>query len=318
MTRRFKVPGTPRVRVISDNDYSGDPDGLVQLAHHALSTSVDLRAVIGSHLRVGDPWASSDHTADDAAEKARKVLELCGRSDVKVVAGSNVALENRTTPIPSAATEAIIEEAMRDDPRPLYVCLGAGLTELASALLIEPRIADRLTAVWIGGAEYRSIAVAPPGAIPVEYNTAIDPTAAQVVFNDTTVPIWQIPRDAYRQCVASMTEVVTRFDHAGELGVHLADSLLEVLDTVTRFGLNPGETYVMGDSPLVLLTVLQTEFEPDVASSDWRWLPAPVIADDGSYTHAELPRRPIRVFTRLDTDLMMRDLYAKLEAHASQ
>ena len=32
----FRPPGGPRFRVISDNDYSGDPDGLYQLAHHVL------------------------------------------------------------------------------------------------------------------------------------------------------------------------------------------------------------------------------------------------------------------------------------------
>jgi purine nucleosidase len=43
MRTPWTAAGGPRMRVVSDNDYSGDPDGLVQLAHHALSTSVDLR-----------------------------------------------------------------------------------------------------------------------------------------------------------------------------------------------------------------------------------------------------------------------------------
>ena len=72
----------PRIRVIVDNDLGGDPDGLVQLAHHALSPSVDLRLVIGSHLRPGDPFDPSDTTADNAAALARDVLALAGRDDV--------------------------------------------------------------------------------------------------------------------------------------------------------------------------------------------------------------------------------------------
>ncbi|MET0729471.1 MAG: nucleoside hydrolase, partial [Acidimicrobiales bacterium] len=40
----------PRVRVILDNDYAGDPDGLVELAHHLLSPGVDIRFVIGGQL----------------------------------------------------------------------------------------------------------------------------------------------------------------------------------------------------------------------------------------------------------------------------
>src|SRR6187455_804238 len=44
----------PRMRVIIDNDFGGDPDGLYQLVHHLLSPSVEIRAIIGSHLKPGD------------------------------------------------------------------------------------------------------------------------------------------------------------------------------------------------------------------------------------------------------------------------
>src|SRR3954453_1061259 len=61
--RPFRPPAGPRYRVVSDNDYSGGPDGLFQLAHLLLSPSVDVRAVIGSHLAPGDPFDPSDQTA---------------------------------------------------------------------------------------------------------------------------------------------------------------------------------------------------------------------------------------------------------------
>jgi purine nucleosidase len=86
---------------------------------------------------------------------------------------------------------------MRTDTRlPLFATFGAGLTELASAYLLEPRIAERLTAVWIGGREYPDLAPAPPGASGIEYNLDVDVKAAQVVFNESTIPIWQVPRNA--------------------------------------------------------------------------------------------------------------------------
>src|SRR4051812_41198515 len=98
----------PRMRIVVDNDFSGDPDGLVQLAHHALSPSVDLRLVIGSHLRTGDPFDLSDTTADRAAQFAGEILELADRGDVPVVAGSNVGISDPATPVPSAAAEALV------------------------------------------------------------------------------------------------------------------------------------------------------------------------------------------------------------------
>jgi len=43
---------------------------------------------------------------------------------------------------------------MKEDPLPLFVIFQGPLTDLASAYLQEPGIADRLTAIWIGGGTY--------------------------------------------------------------------------------------------------------------------------------------------------------------------
>ena len=307
-----------RLRVVSDNDYSGDPDGLVQLAHLLLSASVDVRAVIGSHLRPGDPFDPSTQTATHAREAADRVVDLLGRTgQVVTVAGSEVGLVDRITPIRSAGAEAIVSEAMRADERPLYVTLGAGLTELASAYLIEPRIAERLTAVWIGGPEHPGLAVAPPrvgGPEVSEYNLRIDVTAAQVVF-DSPITLWQVPRDAYRQTLMSSAELDTRVRPHGAIGAHLVDAIDAVRAMAGTHGFDLGETYILGDSPLVLLTALQSAFEADPSSSRYVTLPAPRIDGEGRY----LPRadgRPIRVYTHLDVRLMIDDLVAKLSLHA--
>jgi inosine-uridine nucleoside N-ribohydrolase len=303
------------MRVLSDNDYGGDPDGLLQLAHHALSPSVDLVTVISSHLRPGDPFDDTGRSAANGAEAARRVLELAGRDDVRVVAGTEQQLVDRATPIRSAGAEAIVAEAMRaDTDLPLFVVLGAGLTELASAWLLEPRIADRLTAVWIGGPEHPGVP-APPGTGPSEYNLRIDVTAAQVVFDDSDLALWQVPRDAYRQVLASMTELQQRVGEQGELGKHLFATLDGVADMCGEHGVLIGETYVLGDTPLVLLTALQSSFEADPASSTYRTVGCPRIDDDGEYVPGSAGR-PIRVYDRLDTRLAVEDLYAKLAARS--
>jgi purine nucleosidase len=308
MVMPFRPPGGPRLRVVSDNDYSGDPDGLFQLVHHLLSPSVDVRGVIGSHLAPGDGFDPSDRTADNALGEIRTVLELLGR-DVEAVAGSNRGLAD--TPEPSPGAELIVREAMRTDTDlPLYVTLGAGLTELAGAYRMEPAIAGRLTAVWIGGPEHPGVgAPAFPGPAR-EYNLNIDVAAARVVFNDSAIDLWQVPRNAYRQCLASMTELAARVAPMGRIGRHLYDALLAVGEREAR---NLGETYVLGDNPLVLLTALQSSFEPDTTSSRYAVLPCPRIAEDGSYEPAP-DGRPIRVYTWLDVRLMLEDLFAKLAA----
>jgi inosine-uridine nucleoside N-ribohydrolase len=315
----LRALAAPRARVIVDNDFSGDPDGLVQLAHHLLSPSVEVRAVIGSHLRPGDPFDPSESTADNAAEAARRVVGLLGMSGtVPVVAGSNRALPDRATPIRSAATDAIIAEAMREDTDlPLFLACGAGLTEVASAWLLEPRIAGRLTVVWIGGPEHPGLAAPPPGSVGAEYNLAIDIPAAQAVFNDSSLPLWQVPRDAYRQTLVSTAELMLRVRPHGAVGAHLFGAVTAVSAMAAGHGIHLGETYIMGDSPLVLLTALQSAFEPDPSSSAYVTRALPEVDDAGEYVSGSAGRLA-RVYTRLDTRLMFEDLFAKLALAAGR
>jgi len=301
----------PRYRVIIDNDFSGDPDDLFQLAHHVLSPSVEIPFVIGSHLAPGDHFDPSDRQADNAADIARGLLDLLG-SDIPVLAGSNTGLPDPRTPIATPAAEAIVREAMREDTDlPLFVALGAGLTELASAVLLEPRIADRLTAVWIGGPEHEGLGLAFPIANRVEYNLAIDIPAAQVVFNDSGIPLWQVPRNTYRQALVSFAELDARVRPHGELGRRLAESIDSLAAMAERHGLLMGETYCLGDQPLVLLTALHSSFEADPSSSAYAVRPTPRMTAEGWY-EPRADGRPMRVYTALDTRLMFEDMYLKL------
>jgi inosine-uridine nucleoside N-ribohydrolase len=304
-----------RARLISDNDYSGDPDGLVQLAHHLLSPSVDIRAIVGSPPAPYEP-STEVAAAGASVAAAHAIAELAGRPDVSILAGSDDALVEPADPRPSDGAQAIVDEAMRDDTDVhLFVACGGGLTTIASAWLMEPRIAERLTLVWIGGREHPDLAVPSDEDLGVEYNTSIDRTAAQVVFNRSDLPLWQIPRDVYRQVLASRSELLVRMWPHGALGRHLFDELAATTDLLNGLGLPMGETYVLGDSPLVLVTALLSNFHPAPASSRWVDRPRPRLLEDGSYEPtADGP--PVRIFTQLDTRLVLEDLYAKLELHA--
>lgn len=300
-----------RFRVICDNDFSGDPDGLFQLAHHLRSPSVEVRAIIGSHLHADEKWAKSDHQATDGANRARELLEVMGLTGkVPVFVGSEKAMISASVPARSAAADAIIAEAMRDDPLPLFYCAGAGLTDLASALLFEPRIAKRLTLVWIGGPEYPGLGLPVPGGSPGEYNITIDVAAAQVVFNRSDVAVWQVPRNTYRRMLFSTAELEV-MKEGGGTGAWLAGQISGLSEAAAKVGLKVGEAYALGDSPLVTLTALQSAFEPDPASSDYTVVAAPTVQDDG--TCKPNPKgRPIRVYTTIDTRLTFGDMVAKL------
>ncbi|WP_155297237.1 nucleoside hydrolase [Spirosoma aerolatum] len=303
----------PRMRVIVDNDFSGDPDGLFQLAHLLMSPSVEIRAIIGSHLHVNDGFDRSKTQADNAAKKAKEVLQAMNVTKaIPVFAGSNTAMVNDSTPVKNEAVSFIIQEALRTDTKtPLYVVCGAGLTEIASAALTDSRIADKLTLIWIGGPEYSDLALPPPGYSEVEYNLNIDQAAARVVFNRSALRLWQIPRNVYRQCLLSYAQLLTKVKPQGKIGAYLSETLEVLMDRIQKF-INIGETYILGDSPLVLLTALQSSFEPDPSSSQYVVRQAPRINQAGTYVHNHAGR-PIRVYTQLDTNLMFADFFAKLE-----
>lgn len=302
-----------RMRVIVDNDFSGDPDGMFQLAHLLLSPSVEVRAIIGSHLRPGDGFDGSQIQAQNAAAKANELLQVMNLNvQIPVVAGSNIAMANEKTPAKSEAVNVIIKEALRTDVKtPLYILCGAGLTEIASALLTKPEIADRIILVWIGGPEYSDLASPPPNYSTIEYNLNIDLIAARVVFNSTSIQMWQVPRNAYRQAVLSYSQLLLHVKPHGKLGEYLTAALETLMIRIKPY-VNIGETYILGDSPLVLLTALQSSFESDPSSSYYVLKPSPKINEQGQYEYNHTGRN-IRVYTQLDCSLMFNDFFAKLK-----
>lgn len=305
---------TPRMRVIVDNDFSGDPDGLFQLAHLLLSPSVEIRAIIGSHLKANDGFDNSKTQAENAAKKAKELVAVMGiTKNIPIIAGSNTAMQNDSTPVKSEAVNSIIKEALRTDTKlPLYILCGAGLTEVASAVLTEPQIRDKCTLLWIGGPEYIDLAIPPPNYSTPEYNLNIDIAAARAIFNRSAIPLWQMPRNIYRQALLSYAQLLVKIKPQGKVGSYLSNVLEDLMTRLQKYGLNIGETYILGDSPLVLLTALQSSFEADPSSSDYVIKMAPLINTYGAYEFNHNGRN-IRVYTKLDTRLLFDDFFAKLE-----
>jgi purine nucleosidase len=279
------LPVRPRCRVIIDNDWSGDPDGLLALAHHLLSPSNHIVAVTSSFLspQFGSPLSRA---ADGARLAARLVDEVAITDRPRTAAGceSPFASAGSDGEVPDAV-DAIIAEANRTDGLPLYLVCGGPLTNVAAAIRQDPSITRKLTLIWVGGA------VDP--ATP-EYNRDTDPTAAEFVLGRWDLEVCQFPVETYRQCAVSVAELQHGLCSSGVLGRWLWERFISLhLPDVVQLS----EVWPIGDSPPVLLTALTTESSCSEVRRD------------------EATQTSRRVFTQVDHRLIWGDLLAKLRLH---
>jgi len=202
--------------VIINTDAKNEADDQYAIVHAMLTPSFELAGIIPAHF-------GTRRTTESLAESRAEVdllLRLMGLTgQITVADGAPTALPDEHTPVPSPGANLIIQEALRDDPRPLYVAFYGPLTDMASALLLEPRIAKRnVIVVWIGGGSW-------PAGGP-EFNLSNDILAANVVFR-STLEVWQLPSTVYKLMAVSYAELEARVAPHGELGRYLVDQLVE-------------------------------------------------------------------------------------------
>ena len=297
---QFTVPAEKQVRVITDTDAKNEADDQFAVVQALLSPKFDNVGMIAAHYGV-------DRHADAMQRSYRELETLFAKMHFSpegvLFHGAEHPLPARDTPVDSEGAQLIIREAMQDDPRPLYVLFLGPLTDLASALLLEPRIAKRLTAIWIGGGRY------PNGGL--EFNLGNDIHAVNVVFS-SQVEVWQVPKNVYEMMPVSLAELEYRVRPCGEIGAYLCDQLEQhsYEDAPRKSAFRTGESWVLGDSPAVGLLLYEHRFCFD-------WVSAPLISQDQSYIHTGL-NRPIRVYNAIDSRLILEDLYSKLALFAAK
>jgi purine nucleosidase len=267
-------------RVVVDNDWSGDPDGLVALAHHLLSPTNRVIAVTSSFL---NPIFQAPPGAAAGAALARELVDLIGGPMPPVHEGSETPFGSGDAA--SAASAAIVAAAHVEDDLPLYLVCGGPLTNVAAALQQDPGIAERLTLVWIGGA-------LDPTA--PEYNRDTDPAAAEFVLSRPSLEVWQFPLETYRRCAYSVAELEHDLGGSGRVGRWLWERFtsLPLPDFIRLGGVWP-----LGDSPPLLVTALGDE------------------SSSATSTPASAARGARRVYTDVDVRLLVGDLLAKLRLH---
>jgi purine nucleosidase len=292
-----------RRRVIVNTDAKNEADDQYAIVHAMLSPSLDVRGVIPAHFGIRP--GRSDRSMLDSRDEVDLLLGYLGMQDsIRVANGAPNPLPDLRTPIPSPGADLIIEEALRDDTEPLYVAFFGPLTDMAAALLLEPRIAERdVTVVWIGGGSYDQ----PAGTkVKPEFNLSNDLIAANLVFA-SSLNVWQIPITAYAMTAVSYAELDEKVAPCGELGKYLVEQLVAWNEKNAPVAM---EYRCLGDSPAVgvLLNPLCGRYIER---------PAPEFRYDGSYDFS-VRHRPIRVYETIDSRFLLEDFFAKLRQFAAR
>lgn len=288
----FNIPIEKKPRVIINTDAKNEVDDQFAIVHALLTESFDLKGLIAAHFGT----VKSPHTRQDSRDEIELLLKMMAlENQVRVEDGADYALTDEQSPVDSAGARLIIEEAMKDDKRPLYIAFLGPLTDMASALLLEPAIAEKnIKVIWIGGGKY------PEGGS--EYNLGNDIMAANVIMK-SKLELWQVPRNVYRMMPVSYSEMMARIYPCGELGKYLTKNVIDYNNE--RPGA-PCEYRVLGDSPAIGLIMYDD-------AGEWERKAAPEIGNDMKYIHTG-KHRPIKVYKNIDSRFIMEDFYAKLSA----
>jgi inosine-uridine nucleoside N-ribohydrolase len=298
----FTVPELKQLRMIVHTDCKNEADDQFALAHHLMTPKFIVPGILCGHFNRVPREYGDGNTAKASVDEVNLVLDLMGLSEAyPVFEGAGRALEDEKTPIPSPATEFIIQEAMKDDDKPLYISMLGAITDLASAILLKPEICERMTAIWIGGGEY------PKGG--TEFNCWQDIAAANVVMS-SSMALWQVPKNVYKQMAVTLAELQVRVKPYGKIGRYLFEQMVEFneMHANVHWPHWPhGEIWGLGDNPTISVLLQESEVE-DV----YDMLPAPNICYENlTYDHHG-KNRDIRVYKTVDSRLCMEDFYAKL------
>jgi inosine-uridine nucleoside N-ribohydrolase len=182
--KNLSVP-TGSIDVVLDTDAYNEIDD-----QFAISYLLLCKEKLNTKALYAAPFLNERSTcAADGMEKSYKeILKLLSllEENAPVFRGSTSFLKDEQTPVVSPAALDLVERARQYSPEhPLYVVAIGAITNIASALLLDPGIAENIVVVWLGGHALHN-----PDT--QEFNMRQDVAAARVVMG-SEAPFVQLP-----------------------------------------------------------------------------------------------------------------------------
>lgn len=260
-----------------------------------------------NHIAIGsDPHLLHYDNPDEGMELSyQEILTVFDKLNEdptgRVFRGSPGYLTSLDAPIRSESAEFIIERALAQDDRPLYVAAIGCLTNIASALLMAPEIASRIVVLWTSTyPSFVNLSNAP------SLNLVQDVLASQLIYN-CGVPLVFLPGyyvgEQLKLSLADMEAYVRGRGKIGDYLYHLythnpIHPLFAINDHYAR-------TWVIWDV-INIAWLLEAEWVPS------QLVRAPRLQDD-LYWAPERNKHLMREAHGIDRDAIFRDFFRKLE-----
>lgn len=286
-----------KVDVVIDTDTYNEIDDQFAVAYLIKSDDkLNLKAIYAAPFHNEKSTEPADGM-EKSYQEIMNILTLLEREDLKanVYKGSTAYMPSETEPVISEAAKDLAERAMRyTEEDPLYVIAIGAITNVSSALLLNPEIKNRMVLIWLGGN-----AIHWPHNR--EFNLFQDVAGARIVFG-CGVPLVQLP------CMG----VVSAFTTSGpELEYHLRgkNKLCDYLvDVTTKEALEcyGGSTWTRPIWDVTAVAwLLDGDFEEDCL------IHSPIPEYDDRYAF-DNNRHFIKYVYHIKRDNLFADLFEKL------
>jgi purine nucleosidase len=290
-------PPTRKVRMVLDTDTYNEVDDQFALTYALLSPAhMTVEAIYAAPFHNSRSSGPADGMERSYAE-IHTLLDKLGRPDAcPVYKGATAYLDKSLRPHESAATADLVARALAspaDDP--LYVVAIGAITNVASAILLEPKIIEHMVVVWLGGHALH-------WPHTQEFNLKQDVPAAQVIFN-SGVPLVHIPcAGVTSHLLTTVAELERYVSGRGAIGEYLVEIVKGYHDD------HVGWSKVIWDIATIAYLI------------DARWVPtelvhSPILTDQVTWS-VDRSRHLIRYAYAIHRDPIFRDLFAKLAAAA--
>ncbi|MFC2123447.1 nucleoside hydrolase [Bacteroidota bacterium] len=291
-------PPSGKMKMVFDTDTWNEIDDQFALIYAILSEEqVNLQAVYAAPFKNKRSKSAGEGMAKSYQEIIR-ILKMFNK-DPKGFAfeGSPEFLVNLDNPPRSPAALDLIQKAMKTPVgEPLYVVAVGAITNVASAILIEPRIIERIVVVWLGGHAHH-------WPDTKEFNLWQDANAANVIFG-SGVPVVQFAvMGGISHLTTTSAEIDLYVKDKGKLGSYLD----EIFDEYVK---GHARSKVLWDMSAIGY-VIDPSWTPSYLTA------SPHVAENGEYTFNK-HRHQIRYVYYINRDKLFGDFFKKLETYSKK